>query len=218
MIRYNLANGNYQRSFGIALLLDPFSEQAVRSIWAGLEQEGITASLPQIVCALPHLTLCICRDIDSSGLAQALSRYAAWLQPLQIAFTAVGAFPAALGAAVFLQPTITERLLDAHRQFTARLQPFLQEISPYYLPGNWTPHCSLGIGLPETVARQTIDYCLSLELPLRGQVQGIALLEMLTHRRQVVAGCERLRFSLGDGKALPVNACPRPQDCPFIAE
>lgn len=215
MIRYNLTESTYQRSFGFALLLDPFTEETVRSIWTDLEREGITSSLPAIVCALPHLTLCICEDVDPAGVALELQHFAAEVQPFQISFSALGAFPAAGGTAVFLQPTITEGLLLTHRQFHQRLQSTLIGISPYYQAGQWTPHCSLGIGLPEPVAKQTINYCLSLSLPILGQVQAVALLEMLAQERQVVAGCERAVFALGDGKELPIVTCPQPPDCPF---
>lgn len=218
MIRYNLAESTYQRSFGVVLLLDPFAEQTVRSIWTDLEQEGITTSLPAIVCALPHLTLCICQNVDLAGVVLGLQRFAAEVQPFQISFSALGAFPATAGTAVFLQPTITEELLLTHRRFHQRLQSSLIEISPYYQPGRWTPHCSLGIGLPDSVAKQAINYCLSLSLPMLGQVQAVALLEVLTHERQVVTGCERAVFAFGDGKELPIAVCPKPRGCPFITE
>lgn len=216
MIRYQLIDQTYQSSFGIVLLLDPFSEQTVRSIWATLAHEGITSSLPAIVCALPHITLSICRDVDQDRIRFGLQQFASELQAFQISFSALGAFPTQNGTAVFLQPTITEELLCAHRRLHAALQQAQREVSPHYQPGRWTPHCSLGIGLPEPVAKLALSSCLSLRLPLFAQVQAVALLEMLTHERQVVAGCERARFRLGDGRALPPTACPRPAECPFI--
>lgn len=216
MIRYKLTDKAYQSSFGIVLLLDPFSELAVRSIWATLAHEGITASLPAIVCALPHITLSICRDLDQEQTRFGLQQFAAGLPAFQISFSALGAFPTQNGTAVFLQPTITEDLLCAHRRLHTALEEVQQEVSPHYLPGRWTPHCSLGIGLPEPVAKLALSSCLSLRLPLLGQVQAVALLEMLTHQRQVIAGCERARFRLGDGAPLPPTVCPKPAECPFI--
>lgn len=218
IFRYQLATAEYQRSFGIVLLLDPFAEQSVRSIWTDLAQKGITASLPAIACAMPHLTVCICDNLRRESLAGELQCYACQQAPFEIDFAAVGVFPADAGSAVFLQPTVTETLLQAHRQLLDALPTSLIGVNPHYQPGRWSPHCSLGIGLPPAVAKETMDYCLSLSLPLLGRVQAVAVLEMLTRERQVVAGCERLRLRLGDGQRLPASTCPSPADCPFAPE
>ncbi len=217
MFKYKLIDSTYHRSFGIAWLLDAFAERAVRSIWAALEYEGITDSLPAIVCAIPHITLSISQDIvDQMAVRQQLQRFARYLSPFQLSFSALGAFPTLAGVSVFLQPTATEKLLQAHRRFHHLITPQLVQANPYYLPGNWLPHCSLGVGLPERVAKKALGSCLSLKLPLLGQVQSVALLEMLIHDRQVIAGCERARFRLGDGQLMPPISCPKPDRCPFI--
>lgn len=219
MFKYQLIDSTYHRSFGIAWLLDAFAERAVRSIWAALDYEGITDSLPAIVCAIPHITLSICQDVDDQQAVRAgLQEFAQESEPFQISFAALGAFPTPAGTSVFVQPTATEDLLRDHRRFHDRLAPHLLNVSPYYRPGNWLPHCSLGVGLLERAAKRALGSCLSLKLPLLGQVQSVALLEMLIHERQVVAGCVRARFSLGDGRPLPPESCPKPEHCPFIAE
>ena len=199
MIRHQLLSGPYERSYGVVALLDPYSEQVIRSIWRGLEVEQITASLPSIICAQPHITLGIFSSLQTTGLASLLPPLAAHIAPFAVTFGSVGAFPAIDGASVFLQPTVTQQLMHLHYAFYATCNSKCGRVHSYYEPEYWVPHCSVGIGLPLPLALQTLRFCLQLQLPIVGQIQALSVLEMVRQGKNVIAGCEVARWALGSG-------------------
>ncbi len=215
MRRYNLqSHGGHERSFGLVALLDPLSEATIRGLWHELELAGITASLPSIVCAQPHITLGTFTDVCKS-LLHDLPALASACRPFGIAFSSIGVFTGHNGATVFLQPTVTRELLELQRGMRKLMQRLHLPLHPFYEAERWHPHCSLGVGLPRPTATRAFEYCLDLELPLWGQVRSLALLEMIRHAGQVISGCQQARWELVSGKRLPTIPCPHPAECLF---
>jgi len=58
---------------------------------------------------------------------------------------------------------------------------------PYYLPGNWIPHCTLACGLSLDAIPAAVEVCSRAMLPVTTNVKRIGLVEIPKHR-EVVTG------------------------------
>jgi 2'-5' RNA ligase len=68
----------------------------------------------------------------------------------------LGTFPGDEGV-LFLATTVTADLLAFHAQVHAALANQPIQHWPYYLPGNWVPHCTLAQGLDSTGRATAIE-------------------------------------------------------------
>ncbi len=124
----------------IELFLDPATDQAVRAVWADLEQAGIgslgsKSRFPQH----PHVTLAV---IDSIS-PQLTARLVEGLPALpEIHLDAAGTFPGR-GGVVFLAVRLTPGLAEFHRV----LHDLVDEYGPRQIdqlrPGRLVPHCTV---------------------------------------------------------------------------
>jgi 2'-5' RNA ligase len=128
---------------GIVSLLDDASAQAVRALWAELDERAGLREAAQRV-PWPHCSYHIAEDYDLARLAQTLQRVAAHAQPFAATLTGLGAFEAP-------EPTLylaVERnaALDAlHATLWTELEDegMARGASPLYAPEPWIPHITL---------------------------------------------------------------------------
>ena len=107
---------------------------------------------------LPHLSLTVFDQLDPAPMAAQLAEFAAATPTLTVTFAAVGVFPIKQGI-VYLAPVVTAELLALHARFHQLLTSVTLISNPYYLPGHWMPHCSVGINLPADKIGQAVMLC-----------------------------------------------------------
>lgn len=83
---------------------------------------------------------------------------------------------------MYLGAVVTEQLLSIHSEFTSRLAGQVTGVRPYYLPGNWVPHCTLAYGLSIAAIPGAVEVCSRFTLPLITQIKEISLVEVPKHR------------------------------------
>jgi hypothetical protein len=96
---------------------------------------------------------------------------------LSIALSAIGMFPTAEGT-LYLAPVVTSELLELHRAFHLELDANGLTSHRYYRPGNWIPHCTVGIGLSSQALACAVDLCLRSEAFVTGNLVEMALIEL----------------------------------------
>jgi len=163
---------------------------AVRQLWQSLVKEGIP-SQPLASGARPHISLCVYESLDSPLVAKKLAIFARQFEPLSFVLESVDTFPASNGV-VFLAPRLSEGLIEAHRRFHKEFDGYRATASPYYLPENWQPHCTVAEDLSSEQVSHAIEVCRKAHLPIRGQFVQISLIEF----RPIKEVC---LFSLGRG-------------------
>ncbi len=127
--------------FAIQLFFDSSSDTAVRRLWAELASTGVPFPL-QDSGNRPHISLAIYSELKTAVCAHLLNSFAQTRSPLALTLASLGIFPGEQ-AVVFLAPIVSSSLLDLHRQVHQLLQDTGTLPSTYYLPGHWTPHCTL---------------------------------------------------------------------------
>ena len=125
-------------AYAVTLRLDVDAAARVRALWDALSAAGF-ANHAAMLGYEPHLTLALLDDAaDAPRLAQIVSDISADWRAMQLALSAVAAFPAD-PATLWLAPTVTAPLLDLH----AALCRALPAAHPNYRPGAWIPHVTL---------------------------------------------------------------------------
>lgn len=176
--------------FSVELYMGDPAAAAVRQLWQSLVQEGIP-SQPLALGARPHISICVYESLDSALVAKKLEIFARQFEPFSIVLESVDTFPASNGV-VFLAPRSSEALIEAHRQFHKEFDGYRAKASPYYLPKNWQPHCTIAEDLSSEQVSHAIEVCRKAHLPIRGQLVQVGLIEF----RPIKEVC---LFALGKG-------------------
>jgi 2'-5' RNA ligase len=144
----------------IEMFFDDHADAAVRKIWDLLAAHG----LPSLATRThrrhrPHVSLTVTESMADADLAALRSVLTNRHPALHL--HVLGMFPGDEGV-LFLAPTVTADLLTFHTQVHAVLADQPIQHWPYYLPGNWVPHCTLAQGLDRdgraTAIRLLHDY------------------------------------------------------------
>jgi len=123
------------------------------AIYAQCGGENLTG-----IGAHPHISLAVFAQLEPAPIAALLAEFAAATLPLPVTFAAVGVFPTIQGV-VYLAPVVTPQLLAVHAHFHALLAQRGLASHPYYRPGNWMPHCTVGIELPAENVGTAVTLC-----------------------------------------------------------
>ncbi len=162
--------------FAIELFFDDATEAAVQQVWSALAERRIAPYLRES-SNRPHVSLAVSERLDVAGCARALDAFAIATPGFPVTLASLGLFPSAPEPVVFAAPVVTVGLLALHAEVCALLASVAQDPSAYYLPGRWTPHCSLAVHFPPERVIPAIEVCQRLPLPLDGRIVAIGAVE-----------------------------------------
>jgi 2'-5' RNA ligase len=134
--------------FAVVLYFDPESEEYILNLQKAISRETgnsriLDAGIP------PHISLTIVSARCNDCFIQAVDEFARTLTQGEIMFPSIGIFntdPAVL----YLAPVADENLRKMNKELYLKLQPLNAEFDPFYAPGMWVPHCSLGYRLEKS--------------------------------------------------------------------
>lgn len=161
--------------YAVELFVDGQMDAAVRELWQRLATHGLTPTAPD-PAARPHISLAVFAELNPPDAHDALQKFAAETAPIPLQFSAVGLFPTAEGV-VFLAPVVTQRLLDVHADFHARMAAMGLQSNPYYRPGNWVPHCTVAMHLPPAQIPAAVAICKEAPVFHGFRLVGLDLIE-----------------------------------------
>jgi 2'-5' RNA ligase len=161
--------------FAVHLFFDADTEAVIKSAWRKLADTRIAPYMHQSANR-PHFSLAIYEGLDLPDCEQRLKSFAATRNSLPVAFQYLGVFPTT-PATVFLSSTVTIALLELHAQIHEILQPISAHPNPYYLPGNWVPHCTLALELEPRLIAEALEVGLQVPLPWHSEITEIGVIE-----------------------------------------
>jgi 2'-5' RNA ligase len=110
----------------------------------------------------PHITLALFRSSEPEDVSDLAGSFAAHLATFDISLATVGRFPTTEGV-IYLRPEPSLELARAHAILHELLDQDRQLVDPYYQPGAWQPHCTMAIGVPESLMEVVLSACRSSE-------------------------------------------------------
>jgi|SRR5579862_123940 len=170
--------------FAVEMFFNKNADKLVRDVWVDLARAKITSFMID-GGHRPHVTLGVLEQYSSPTFEHELRVFTTSLKPFSIKLDCLGIFPRPEGV-VYFGGVVTEDLLSIHREFQTRFAKLMTGVRPYYLSGNWIPHCTLGYGLSLDAIPAAVKVCLQATLPINAQVTQISLVEIPKHRDVLV--------------------------------
>ncbi len=161
--------------YAVVLYFDQQTEQGVLDLRDVLENHGVSSMLGRLGDR-PHISLAVFDDVDRDLLISVAQDHSGTLAAFGLQLSAVGTFPTNENT-VFLSPVPTIELLQCHQELHRRLATSGLLPSPYYLPANWVPHCTVEQNIPDEQVTRAIQLCKDAFKPLTGAFQEIGVVE-----------------------------------------
>ncbi len=161
-------------TYSIAVFFDEETEQELRRVWQVLADAHLSDFL-YLSNNRPHITLSIYKNINLEKTSAVLCKLAGEYPVMDVSFRAVGIFPNT--ADVFLMPSISLRLLELEQKLRNEFAEItIQPDTPYFLPGEWTPHCSMAIDVQRHLLLAAVQKVIAaIKFPLDGKIIGLGL-------------------------------------------
>ena len=161
--------------FAVVFYLDGEKSTPLKQITLELAKEGVAPYLHESEIP-PHITLAIYEQLDCQPCEEKIARVAGQTQGFDLTFSYFGWFQSG-NPVVFTAPTVTEKLLQYHREIHALLKKDAREAWHLYEPGMWVPHCSLAVEFDPEKMPQAVQICRKLDLPLTVPVESIGVVQ-----------------------------------------
>ena len=98
------------------------------------------------------------------------------IKPFELTLSSVGTFMTKENV-IFLEPVMTEELLNVHKKFIKFMEGFDGVLNPYYDINKWMPHCTISIRLSDEELYKAIKVLKeSIKLPIVVKVEKIDLI------------------------------------------
>lgn len=161
--------------YAVELYFDAPTEKRVWDLRHALIAQGIKSTITELGDR-PHISLAVFPDVDCAVLLPITQAFASKMESFNFQSSAIGLFPTAENV-LFLSPAPTQQLLACHQAFHQRLAQANLTPSPYYVPANWTPHCTVEMNIPDGQMAKAVSLCKNSFKPLFGQVCEIGVVE-----------------------------------------
>lgn len=161
--------------YAVELYFDSQTEKNVWDLRHVLIGQGVSSTISNLGDR-PHISLAMFSNVASNDLVSLTKVFAGTIRSFDFQLSAIGTFPTDENV-LFLSPVLTGQLLNHHQDFHKRLTEAKLTSSSYYIPGNWIPHCSVEMNIPDEQFPKAVDVCKSAFKPLRGQFQEIGVIE-----------------------------------------
>jgi hypothetical protein len=161
-------------TYSIGAFFDIQTETEIRRVWKIMADSGIAEYLYQSDNR-PHITLTIFDDLDLDRTSAMLCNLAGEYTRIPVSFQSISIFPNS--NAVFLAPLVTPQLVKFQESVHKALISFANLPDyPYYLPGQWIPHCSIANYMPPENLIPAVQKAIeTLSLPITGWITEVGL-------------------------------------------
>lgn len=167
--------------------LDPEAAARLQPVIEHVEQISADAMTPRRLKVEPHITFAVYDALDPEPFADMLDAFSADMPISTVTLSSIGIFPGPQSV-LFAAPVVSEGLLVLHRGFHAAAASVGPACLPYYLPGNWVPHVTLGERLSPEETGAVVSGAMGLWQPVTASLNRISLVafhpvELFWHRQ-----------------------------------
>ena len=172
------------------LTFDPATEATIRAIWQRVADAGLPSSI-DAAGYRPHISLAVydVGQFDADACYRKAAAYARKTAPIPIQLSHLGVF-VSWENVVFLGVTPTAELLARHQAVLDLCRSQDDALRTYYAPGLWTPHVTLSFNLTPEQAQGILSTVWDEELPIRGMMRALHLVEVTSAYARDIFTCE----------------------------
>jgi 2'-5' RNA ligase len=172
--------------FAILLELDDVASAAVRQITQRIATVA-PESASAVATVAPHVTLAACRNLDVERFRPLLAELAARTPVVATTLASLGVFP----GVIFLAPAIAPALVELQLGTITRLQDLGAEVEPYWLRGQWVPHCTVATGVPRELMSTAMFHAYEALHPIPASLTRLSAVEIESPRLLYAFGLSR---------------------------
>jgi 2'-5' RNA ligase len=163
--------------YAVQLYFDSRLEASLLELRSELTKAGVTPTLERLGDR-PHVSLAVLEKMPVQRCLGMIERFAETQNVFHASFSAFGAFPTSQGV-VYLTPTPSAVLLDAHRRMHRLLVELNADVHEYYLPDTWMPHSTIGFELSRKEVDVALAWLHSNFRPLDGTYSSVGVIEFV---------------------------------------
>jgi 2'-5' RNA ligase len=158
----------------IVLVLDDRTSAMVRAV---AERLDLLPHTPLPAGVRPHVTLAVCTGLDVPGFEPVLRACVEGRQALECTLASLGIFPTPDGV-VFLGVAPSPQLVELQAEIGKRLADMGAQLEPYWIPGQWMPHCTLRTGVPHELLPVAVGRIAEGLAPISGLLTRLLVTEV----------------------------------------
>ena len=157
-------------SYAVECYLDDAASETINALRTLFKKNKITIDEG----TSPHISLAIYDEIDPELFSERIKDFSEVFSSFSFNFMNFGIFPT-MESVLFMAPKVSDELLFFHSEFHKQFKPFSRNLSEYYSPEYWVPHCTIGIYLNKKQIRKAIGLLREIELPMKAEIREIGV-------------------------------------------
>ncbi|MGH4123464.1 MAG: 2'-5' RNA ligase family protein [Clostridium sp.] len=163
-------------AYALVGYLDNETESCFKKIWKYLSENNITQYGVDTKGRRPHITIGDYDDLDSDRFVELISEFYEDKSKVAISLNILGTFINT--GTLFLAPILSTELLHFHNSHHDYFKDFNENENSFYLPGKWSPHCTIASRLSDDNMIKAFRYCKNNSNKIYGELNEIALIEV----------------------------------------
>lgn len=131
-------------NYAIELVFDDESQKVINNLRNNLKEKGVHDEAVK----LNHISVGDYKTDNIEELKEKVIEFSKMIKPFELTLSSVGTFMTKENV-IFLEPVMTEELLNIHKKFIKFMEGFDGRLNPYYDIDKWMPHCTISIRLSD---------------------------------------------------------------------
>lgn len=156
--------------------LDYETELYFENLWRELRDKGITQYGTETKGKRPHITIADYEELDKERFIELVDRVYEDKEKIDMILSILGTFIDT--GILFIAPTLSIELSNLHRNHHGYFREFTNKEESFYMPGRWSPHCTIASRLSEENMVQAFRHCKSKINKISCKLSEIALIEI----------------------------------------
>ncbi len=156
--------------------LDYDTEVYFKNLWIELSNKGITQYGIETKGKRPHITIADYEDLDKDRFIELLDKFYDDKEKIDMSLNILGTFINT--GTLFIAPTLSAELYNFHENHNSYFSTFNKNEESLYLPGKWSPHCTIASRLSEEDMAQAFRYCRNNISKISCKLSEIGLIEI----------------------------------------
>jgi 2'-5' RNA ligase len=155
---------------------DAETETCLKEVWKALSEKGISQYGVENEGKRPHITLADYNDFNKAGFIEELDKFYEDKNELNINLNILGTFMNS--GTLFLAPALSKELISFHNNHHSYFEKFNDDDNSFYLPGRWSPHCTIASRLSKDNMLKAFEYCSDNLRKISGKISQVALIQI----------------------------------------
>ena len=131
-------------NYAIELVFDNESQMVINELRTKLNENGVHDEAVK----LNHISIGDYKTDNIEELKNKVIEFSKTIKPFELSLVSVGTFMTKENV-IFLEPIMTDELMDIHKRFIEYMKDFDGVLNPYYDIDKWMPHCTISIRLSD---------------------------------------------------------------------